>query len=74
MLQDIPHNNLLVIATAIAVIVLVSAAWLYLVMRRTRAARITLRAFGVAVDIDMTRERRKLFRRKSKVEPESEIM
>lgn len=58
MFSGMLHEDLLTVLTAITGLVIVSAVWLFLVMRHTRAARINLRAMGVSVDIDMTRERR----------------
>lgn len=58
MWHELPFPNLLAMLAALAGMVLVSAGWLYLVMRRTRAARINIRALGVSVEIDMTKERR----------------
>lgn len=58
MWHELSFPSLLAVLTALTGLVVVSAAWLYLVMSRTRAARINLRAFGVSVEIDMTKERR----------------
>lgn len=58
MWHELSFPSLLAMLTAVTSLVIVSAVWLYLVMRRTRAARINLRAFGVSVEIDMTKERR----------------
>lgn len=58
MWHELSFPSLLAMLTAVASLVIVSAVWLYLVMRRTRAARINLRALGVSVEIDMTKERR----------------
>lgn len=58
MWHELPFPSLLAMLAALTGLVVVSAAWLYLVMRRTRAARINVRALGVSVEIDMTKERR----------------
>lgn len=59
MWHELSFPSLLAMLIALTGLFVVAAGWLYLVMRRTRAARISLRAFGVGVEIDMTRERRK---------------
>lgn len=58
MWHELSFPSLLAMLTALTGLFVVTAGWLYLVMRRTRAARINLRALGVSVEIDMTRERR----------------
>lgn len=58
MLQSLSPDGLLAMLTAITTLVIISAVWLYLVMRHTRASKINLNALGVSVSIDMTRERR----------------
>lgn len=58
MWHELSFPSLLAMLTALSGLFIASAAWLYLVMRRTRAAKINLRAFGVSVEIDMTKERR----------------
>lgn len=58
MFSGMSQEGLLAVLTAITCLVIVSAAWLYLVMKHTRASKISLRAMGVSVNIDMTRERR----------------
>lgn len=58
MWHELQFPSLLAMLTAMSGLFVVSAVWLYLVMRRTRAARINLRALGVSVEIDMTKERR----------------
>lgn len=62
MWHELPFPSLLAVLTALTGLLVVTAGWLYLVMRRTRAAKISLRAFGVSVEIDMTKERRKELR------------
>lgn len=59
MFSGLSQEGLLAVLVAVTGFVVISAAWLYLVMRHTRAASITLRALGVSIEIDMTRERRK---------------
>lgn len=59
MWHELSFPSLLAVLTALTGLFAVTAGWLYLVMRRTRAAKINLRALGVSVEIDMTRERRK---------------
>lgn len=58
MWYELQFPSLLAVLIAATTLGAVSAAWLYLVMRRTRAARINLRVLGVSVEIDMTRDKR----------------
>lgn len=58
MWNELPFPNLLAILVAASGLFIVSVAWLYLVMRSTRATKINLRALGVSVNIDMDKERR----------------
>lgn len=59
MWHELSFPSLLAVLTALAGLFVVTASWLYLVMRRTRAAKISLRALGVSVEIDMTKDRRR---------------
>lgn len=49
-------DGLLVVMTTIIVAVIIAATWMYLVARRTRAETIVMRAFGVEVNINMSRQ------------------
>lgn len=59
MWTELPFLNLLAMLTALTGLAIVAAGWLYFVMSRTRAAKINLRVFGVSVEINMTKNRRK---------------
>lgn len=56
MLSNFNLDGLLVVMTTIIVSVIIAAAWMYLVARRTRAESIVMRAFGVEVNINLSRQ------------------